>query len=53
MIYNLYGNQNTKQYWEIKMELKESGSLASDYTTKLLKQDNIVLAHNQKYISME
>ena len=53
MIYNLYGNQNTKQYWEIKMELKESGSLASDYTTKLLKQDSIVLAHTQKYISME
>ena len=53
IIYNLYGNQNTKQYWEIKVELKESGSLASDYTTKLLKQDSIVLTHKQKYRSME
>ena len=27
--------QKPKQSWERKMELEESGSLASDYTTKL------------------
>ena len=37
--YNLYGNTKDpklpKQPWEIKMELEASGSLTSDYTTKL------------------
>ena len=36
---NLYGDtkdaEYPKQSWERKMELEESGSLASDYTTKL------------------
>ena len=27
--------EEPKQYWKIKMELEESGSLISDYTTKL------------------
>ena len=35
-----------------KMELEESGSLTSDYTTKL-QYSNMVLAQNQKYRSME
>ena len=36
---NLYGDtedpEEQKQYWERKTELEESGSLTSDYTTKL------------------
>ena len=36
-----------------KMELEESGSLASDYTTKLSSQDSMVLAQKQTYRSME
>ena len=35
-ILNLYGDtKEQKQYWERKTELEESGSLTSDYTTKL------------------
>ena len=38
-ILNLYGNtknpEEPKQSWERKTELEESGSLTSDYTTKL------------------
>ena len=37
--FQLYENKKDakepKQYWERKTELEESGSLASDYTTKL------------------
>ena len=37
--YNLYGNTEDtdypKQSWETQTELEESGSLTSDYTTKL------------------
>ena len=36
-----------------KTELEESGSLTSDYNTKLQYQDNMVLAQKQKYRSME
>ena len=35
------------------MELGESGSLTSDYTTSYSNQDNMVLAQKQKYRSME
>ena len=38
-VYNLYWNEKDteqpKQYWERKTQLEESGSLTSDYTTKL------------------
>ena len=39
IIFNFYGNtidsKQSKQSWERKSELEESGSLRSDYTTKL------------------
>ena len=35
------------------MELEESGSLTSDYTTNYSNQDSMVLAQKQKYRSME
>ena len=36
-----------------KTELEQSGSLTSDYTTKLCNQYSMVLAEKQKYRSME
>ena len=36
-----------------KMELEESDSLTSDYTTKLQNRNNMVLTQNQTYRSME
>ena len=45
--------QQTKQSWERKMELEESGSLTLDYTTNYRHQNSIVLAQKQKYRSIE
>ena len=42
---NLYGDQEqSKQSWKRKTELKESGSLTSEYTTKLQSSKQYGLA---------
>ena len=53
----LYGDTKDsgywKQSWERKTELEESGSLTSDYTTKLESSNSMVLSQKQKYRSVE